>query len=438
MRGSTRQGYGDIWLTLWQSYNNTAFEYRRNALNSPHFIARRIVFGADRKRILSQPVVKIALAGVSLGVAVMVISVMVMNGFKQEITDKVTGFSSHLRVSKFDHNASLEEEPVLLEAGFLDSLAGDPAVRDLYIYATKAGIVKTGEAIQGVVLKGIGTGFNWRYFDNKLVAGSIPGGRDSTLGSGVIISSAVAALLGLSPGDDLVVYFISNPMRVRKFRISGIYETGLEEFDRTFVFCDFKILHKLNGWEPGQAGGVEITLHDFGELETAGRRIYSQAGYSMKTETVRELYPQIFNWLELIDINVVIIIVLMLAVAGMNMIATLLIIILDNTRLVGVLKSMGATDGMVRRVFLYVSVYVIGAGVAAGNLLAFSLGALQLYTGWFTLPPESYYVSSVPLAFDGWQLLLLNAGTITVCMAMMLLPVSVLSRIRPVKVLRFD
>jgi lipoprotein-releasing system permease protein len=228
-------------------------------LNLPRFIAGRIVFGAGPKRVLAQPVVRIALTGVALGIAVMVASVMVMNGFKRQITEKVTGFSAHIRVSNFDRNASFEEEPVDVTQPVFDSLARDPDVKDLHAFATKAGIVKTEEAIQGVVLKGIDAGFRWDFFDARITAGRPIALPDSGYGKEVMISTSVASLLKLGLGDDLVVYFIADPMRVRKFRIAGIYETGLEEFDRLYVFCDINAIRRLNGWNDRQAGGVEIT-----------------------------------------------------------------------------------------------------------------------------------------------------------------------------------
>jgi len=368
----------------------------------------------------------------------MVLSLMVMNGFRNEITAKVTDFGAHVRLSKFDRNASFEEEPVVVDRALMAALRADPGIRTVRTFATKAGIVKTGDAIQGIVLKGIDVAAEPDYFRDKIRAGNVLSASAAGEAPTVLISTALATLLRLHAGDDIVVYFISDPMRVRKFRIAGLYETGLEEFDKLFAFCDLQLIRGLNGWSGDQVGGVEMTVRDIRDLEAVSQRVYNAAGYGLKTETVRELYPQVFNWLDLINVNVAIILVLMVAVAGLNLIAMLLIVILDNTRLIGVLKAIGAGNAMVRKVFLYVALYVIGAGVLAGNALAFAVAAVQRSTGWFRLPQESYYVSVVPVDFSIGPAALLAAGIVAVCGIMMLLPVMIVSGIRPVRVLRFD
>src|SRR6185436_9721091 len=250
--------------------------------------------------------------------------------------------------------------------------------------------------------------------------------------------SKVANLLNLKVKDNLFVYFIQKPPRIKKFVIAGIYETGLDEFDNIYVFCDIANIRQLNDWTHDQVGGFEVMLKDFDKLDKAGQKIYNETGFKFKTETIKELYPQIFNWLDLLNINVIIIIVLMIVVAGINMISTLLIIILENTPMIGIMKAMGAEDISIRKVFLYVAVYIITIGLIIGNAFAFILCFLQWKFGWVALPQESYYVSVAPVDFSYLNILLLNIGTIILCSLMLVVPSMLVTKIQPVKAIRFD
>lgn len=407
-------------------------------MNYELFIARRIVFGTGKRRAISRPVVKIALISIALGIAVMIVAVMVVKGFKKEITEKAVGFGTHIRISNFDSNFSLEEEPVDKNQPFCKKLKSDADVKNIQVYATKAGIIKTAEEIHGVVLKGIGADFDKSFFCDKIKEGKIFQVNDSLKSDSVIISSGISNLLRLKLHDDLVVYFIQQPPRIRKFKIAGIYETGLDEFDNMYVFCDIAQIQKLNDWTDEQVGGFEVLIHDFKNLNRTAKKIYNETGYKFKTETIRDLYPQIFNWLDLLNINVIIIIVLMIAVAGINMISTLLIIILENTPMIGILKAMGAENFSIRKVFLYVSAYIITIGLLLGNFFALLICLLQWKYGWIKLPQESYYVSVVPVNFSWENILLLNAGTVLLCLLMLIVPSMIVTKIQPVKAIRFD
>lgn len=407
-------------------------------MNYELFIAKRIVFSKGKKKTISRSVVKIAMASIAIGIAVMIGAIMVVQGFKNEITEKTVGFGTHIRITNFDTNNSFEEEPVDKNQSFYGILKKDPEVKSIQVFATKAGIIKTKEEIHGVVLKGISSDFDWNFFRDKMKKGTIFSLNDSLRSDKVIISSKVSRLLNLKLNDDLFIYFIQEPTRIKKFNISGIYETGMDEFDEVYVFCDINQLRQLNGWKPNQVGGFELMLTDFNKLNEVSKKVYNQTGYKFKTETVKELYPQIFNWLDLLNINVIIIIILMIVVAGINMISTLLIIILENISMIGILKAMGAQSFSIRKVFLYVSIGVIAIGLFIGNIFAISVCFLQWKFHWITLPQESYYVSVVPIDFSWTNILLLNIGTVIICSFMLIIPSMIVTNIQPVKAIRFD
>ncbi|MFI5218394.1 MAG: ABC transporter permease [Bacteroidia bacterium] len=407
-------------------------------MNYELFIAKRIVFGAKGTGTVSKPIVKIALASIALGIAVMIIAEMVVNGFKNEITEKTTGFGAHIRISNFDSNYSFEEEPVNKNQPFYEMLKSDADIKHIQVYATKAGIIKTENEIHGVVLKGIGSDYDQNFLQKKIIAGNVFTVSDTGKSDKVLVSSKIASLLQLKLNNDLIVYFIQQPARIRKFKISGIYETGMDEFDNLYAFCDIAQIKKLNDWSNDQVGGFEVTIKDFKKSDVVAKKIYHETGYKFKTETITELYPQIFNWLNLLNINVIIIIVLIIAVAGINMISTLLIIILENTPLIGIMKAMGAENISIQKVFLYVSVYIISTGLLLGNIFALVLCFLQWKFGWITLPQESYYIKVVPIDFNGLNYLLLNAGTIIICTFMLIIPSMLVTKIQPVKAIKFE
>ncbi len=387
---------------------------------------------------MTNPIIKVATGGIALGMAVMILAVMVVTGFRNEITNKVIGFGAHIRINNFDSNNSYEEVPVSTNAEFITQLRNDSRIQHIQQYATKAGIIKTNEEIQGVVLKGVSFDYNWDFFKEKIVQGRIIQFKDSSSLPEVMISLKTARNLSLKTGDDMVVYFIEQPPRIRKLKITGIYETGLDEFDNLYAYCNIDLIRRLNNWSSDQAGGIEIMLTDFDKLDAMNETVYEAAGYQYYTQSIKEQYPQIFHWLDLQNVNVIIIITLILLVAGISMISTLLIIILENSGLIGILKSMGSTDRSIRKLFIYIAVPVIGRGLLAGNILALLLAALQWKFGLVTLPQESYYVSQVPVNFSLGHLLILNAGTILACFLMLIGPSMVISKISPAKVIRFE
>ena len=405
-------------------------------MNTELFIARRIL--SRNKANFSRPVVRIAILSIGLGLTVMFVAVAILTGFQKEVREKVIGFGAHIQISHYDENSSLETKPISTHQDFYPSLETIKGIRHIQVYATKAGIIKTADQIQGIVLKGIGPDYDLTFFSNKIIAGHFPHLSDTGKTNDVLVSKNLAALLKLRLNDDIRMYFISGTTTLgRKFHIAGIYETGLEEFDKVYVLCDIKHIQKLNNWQPDEVGGFEVILDNFNDLDKMGKYIYHKIGMTLDAKTIRDLYPQIFDWLDLQDINVLIILVLMVLVSGITMISTLLILILERTNMIGILKALGMPNGGIRRVFLINAAYIIGQGLFWGNLIGITLCIVQQKYGIITLPQESYYVSVVPVNLDGWNILLLNAGTVVVCLAMLLVPSYVTSRISPVRAIRF-
>jgi len=414
-------------------------------MNLPYFIAHRLIKGRREGTSFSRPINVIAIVGIAMGLAVMILAVAILTGFKKQIREKVVGFGSHIQIMNFDSNVSFETTPISDTQNFIPKIKQIAGIEHIQVFATKAGIIRTDEDIQGVVLKGIGSDFDWSYFKSNMVDGSVFTVTDTGRTDKVIISKKISNMLRLKTGDSFTMLFVQDPPRMRKFTISGIYETSLEEFDKMYVFCDIEHIKKLNGWKDDQVSGFEVYINDFDKLDEMTSEIRDAIGYKITEEdtkfkitNIRIRYPQIFDWLNFQDINVIIIILLMLIVAGFNMISGLLILILEKTNMIGVLKSLGAEDITIRRVFLYQAAYLIGKGLFWGNLIGIGLAFLQFKTGLITLDPTSYYIKTVPVNLELTHLLLLNAGTMAAIIVMLLVPSQLISRISPVKAIRYD
>jgi lipoprotein-releasing system permease protein len=414
-------------------------------MNLPYFIAQRLIKGRREGTSFSRPINVIAIVGIAMGLAVMILAVAILTGFKQQIREKVVGFGSHIQIMNFDSNISFETTPISDTQKFIPKIKAIPGVAHIQVFATKAGIIRTDEDIQGVVLKGIGSDFDWSYFKSNMVDGSVFTVTDTGRTDKVIISKKISDMLRLKTGDSFNMLFIQDPPRMRKFTISGIYETSLEEFDKMYVFCDIGHIKRLNGWNNDQVSGFEVYLNDFGKLDEMTLAVRDAIGYKItqeetkfKVTNIRIRYPQIFDWLNFQDINVIIIILLMLIVAGFNMISGLLILILEKTNMIGVLKSLGAEDITIRRLFLYQAAYLIAKGLFWGNFIGIGLAYIQLKTGLITLDPTSYYIKTVPVNLELSHILLLNAGTMVAIIIMLLVPSQLISRISPVKAIRYD
>ena len=414
-------------------------------MNLPYFIAQRLIKGRREETSFSRPINVIAIIGIALGLAVMILAVSILTGFKKEIREKVVGFGSHIQIMNFDSNISFETTPISDVQEFVPKIKQIPGIRHLQVFATKAGIIKTSSEIQGVVLKGIGSDFDWSYFKGNMVDGSIFTVTDTARTDKVIISKKISDMLRLKTGDSFAMHFIQDPPRMRKFTISGIYETSLEEFDKIYIYCDISHIKRLNGWDDDMVSGFEIFIDDFDHLDAMTVAVRDAIGYRISEEetrvkvtNIRSRFPQIFDWLNFQDVNVIIIIILMLVVAGFNMISGLLILILEKTNMIGVLKALGSEDVTIRRVFLYQAAYLIGKGLLWGNLIGIGLAFIQLKTGAITLDPSSYYIKTVPVNLELAHILLLNAGTMAAIVIMLLVPSQLISRITPVKAIRYD
>lgn len=368
----------------------------------------------------------------------MIVSVAILTGFKKQITDKVIGFGSHIQVKSLDMNESFEGTPVNRYQKVIPALKQWPGVKNVQVFAHKAGIIKTATEVEGIVLKGVGRDYNWTYMQSALMDGKLPDYSDSLAGNDIYISKLKADKLRLKVGDNVPVYFIQEPVRARNFKISGIFETGLEDYDKSFAIVDLRHIQRLNNWNDSLVQGFEVLLDDLKLMEPVTERLNGELPVDMKAYSAREMKPQIFDWLGLLDTNVVIIIVLMVLVACINMVTALLVLIIERTNMIGILKALGSSDGGIQRIFIIKAAYLIGQGMLLGNILGIGFCLWQGKTRLITLDPESYYLSFVPVNLELLPILLINAGAFLVCIVAMFLPALMVLRISPVKAIRFD
>lgn len=390
---------------------------------------------------------RIAVAGIGLGIAVMILTVGIVRGFQMEIRNKLIGFGSHIQVSNYDNNVSDEPQPIDVRQSFLGSLSQLPDFKHVQVYATKSGIIKTKTDNEGVLLKGIGADYDWDFIRQNLISGAPFTVSDTGLSKSIVLSSYLADKLQLKLNDKMVVYFltrksdstsVSYEQRVKTFYISGIYETGFDEIDKRLVLVDIGQIRKLNYWSDQQAGGFEISLNSYDHLDETGQQVNELVGQGLIAQTIKEVNPTVFSWLDLQDINASIVIVLMLLVAGINMISALLILVLERTNMIGILKALGATNFQIQQVFLYNAAYLILKGLFWGNVAGIGLALFQQYTHFFTLDQATYYVSVIPIRLELLPILMLNIATLFTCLVMLVLPSFIVSRITPVKAIRFS
>ena len=419
-------------------------------MNPELFIAKNILFKNKDKGRISQPIVKIATVGIALGIAVMILTLAIVTGFQEEIRGKIIGFSANIQVTAFDSNTSYEPRPIDKNQDFYPNITKVEGIQHIQVFAVKNGIIKTKTENQGVLLKGVGSDFDWQFIKNNLKEGEIFLVQDDSVSKDIVISKYIASKLELKIGDPLFIYFFtksksgddsqisSYERRIKKLNISGIYETGFEELDKKTVYVDIAQIQKLNYWDENQVGGFEIKIDDFHDLDKLGDYVYKSIGTELSSQTVKEANYTIFSWLELQDINALIVIILMLLVAGINMISALLILILERTNMIGILKALGAGNSSIQKIFLYNAAYLIIRGLAFGNIIGLSLCLLQQSFGIITLPQETYYVSVVPIHLNMLHILLLNVGTLLICLLMLTIPSFIISKITPIKAIRFS
>lgn len=409
---------------------------KQNLLNLGLFIANRISFKADRT--FSKLIVRIAIVGIMLGLSVMILAVAIVKGFKSEIKEQVRGFNGDIQLVKYDLNASLENSPFSLNNQTIEQLKNTDGINSIAPYATKPAIIKANNEVEGVVLKGVDGTYNWNFFKRVIAKGDILNYKKEGLAAKqIIISEILAKRLNLKVGDDFLMYFVQESLRKRKFEIVGIYHTGVEEVDKTFVIGDIDLIKKLNNWQDDEVGGFELTVNDFNLVDSNALALMNFLPPQIKAVTVQENYPLIFEWLSLLDINAQIILILMLVVAVINMISALLIMILERTNMIGLLKALGETNSGIRKIFLYNANYLVGLGMLLGNILGIGLGILQQKTHFFKLDEASYYMRFIPIELNLFDILIINIITFTVCIIVLLIPSILISKITPVKALTF-
>lgn len=415
-------------------------------MNLPFFLAKRIYTNnADKKRV-DMPAIRIAIAGVAVGLAVMLVSVSVVFGFKHTIRNKVVGFGSHIQVANFMTLQASEQYPIQMGDSMLKVLRAIPGVKHVQRFAVKQGILKTDKDFLGVAFKGIAADYDTTFIHQNLVSGAIPHFSDTVGKQQMMVSQAIADQLNLKLGDKVFAYFIDNTgVKARRFTIAAIYQTNLSQFDKVTCFIDLYTAVKLNAWETDQASGAELTVNDFNLLNQTAERVVEKVnrtidsyGETYSSQTIQEMNPQIFSWLDLLDLNVWIILGLMLAVAGVTMISGLLIIILERTAMIGILKAIGARNTTIRRTFLWFAVFTIGKGMLIGNLIGLGLIVLQHYTGLVKLNPATYYVSTVPVEFNLFVWLLLNVATLVISVFVLIAPSYLVSKINPAASMRYE
>ncbi|MBK0378286.1 ABC transporter permease [Mucilaginibacter segetis] len=400
------------------------------------FISSRITLKS--KRTFSKLIVRIAIIGIMLGLGVMILSIAVIKGFKQEIREKIRGFAGDIQIVKSDLNNSYENSAFIYNSSLVKKLETSHLITSVVPYATKPGIIKANDEIEGVVLKGVDKNYNWNNLKRTLVSGSVIDFTDSAAAiKQILISQRTANRLKLKVGDDMLMYFIQEPLRKRKFTIKGIFSVGVDEVDKTFVIGDLDLIKRLNDWDKGEIGGYEVRVKKFDQVNAIADQIDVKLPILLKSYTLAENYPAIFEWLALLDVNAVVMLVLMTIVAVINMISALLIMILERTAMIGILKAMGAGNWAIQKVFLYNAAYLIGVGLLLGNILGLGLGFFQQSTHFFKLDQASYYMTFVPIKLVWTDVVLLNIGTLIICLLVLIIPSMLVTRITPVKAIRF-
>lgn len=408
-------------------------------------MARRMFSHQEDAGKVSRPAISISTLGVAIGVAVMLISVSVALGFQKEVQGKLLGFGAHIQVFSYENLGAEEMKPIVVDKPLMERISRIPGVSHVQRFCLKPGMLKTDDSFRGVVFRGVGQEYDTRFLAEHLVDGEIPHLSDSASSGSLLISQQLAQQLHLKVGSSVYAYFFEKTVRARRFHVSGIYSTHLTDFDSQIAFTDLHTVHALLGWDSDQFSGAEVLTDDFNRLYKVSGRIVRNInkrqdayGAQYTSMTIRELYPHVFAWLHLLDLDVWVILILMTCVAGFTMISSLLIIILERTNFIGVMKAMGATNGEMRQLFLHYAVFIVLRGMLFGNLLAFALLAIQHYTGMVHLDPDIYYVDSVPVLFCWFHFFLVNLFTLVASVLALLLPSCIISSIHPARSIRFD
>ncbi|HJS01253.1 MAG TPA: FtsX-like permease family protein [Flavobacterium sp.] len=411
-------------------------------MNLEYFIAKRLITAKDNKSSISAPIIKIAISAIAIGMIMMIVSVATGIGLQQKIREKIAAFNGHIIISNFDNNQSEATlVPISKNQKFYPAFKSVPEVDYVQAVATKAGIIRTEEAFEGIVFKGVGTDFRWDNMKEYLVSGRLPN-LSANLNSEVLVSQYLANRLKLKVGDGFNTFFMKEGENklpnVRRFEIVGIFNSGFQEFDATYILGDIRHIQRINKWKKDQIGAFEVFVNDFDNIKNIGEKVYQNTSSTLDTQTIVEKYSYIFEWLQLFDFNIVVILIVMILVATINMVVALLVLILERTQMIGILKAIGANNWTIRKTFLYNASYLIFRGLFWGNLIGISILLVQKYFGIIELNPENYYVNQAPVYINVFYILLLNVLTVGVCFLVLLIPSYIITKITPVKAIRFD
>lgn len=411
-------------------------------MNFEFFIARRIIASKDYKSSISAPIIKIAITAIAIGIIMMLVSIATGIGLQKKIREKVSAFNGDIIITNFDTNFSNDSQnPISKEQPFYPKFKNIGGIKHVQVTASKGGVIRTETDFEGVVVKGVGDDYDWENFKDYLVEGNLPNFKGE-LNKDILISEYLANRLHLKLGDKVTTFFLNDEVsktpRVRGFVIVGIYNSGFQQFDEQFIVADIRHIQLLNKWDENQIGAFEVFVNDFDNIIPIGDAVYNETGSTLDTQTIRQKYATIFEWLDLFDFNILAIIGIMILVAGINMVTALLVLILERTQMIGILKAMGSTDGSVRKIFMYNAMYLIGVGLFWGNLIGIGLLLLQKYGKVFPLNPDTYYVSEAPVYLNWDYILILNAGTFVLCLLMLLVAAVIITKITPVKAIRFE
>ena len=411
-------------------------------MNLEYFIASRLVTAKNHKSSISAPIIKIAIIAIAIGIIMMVVAIATGVGLQEKIREKVSAFNGDIIISNFDDNQSdVSVEPISIKQDFYPKFTKIDGVSHVQAVASKAGIIRTALTFESILFKGVGKDYRWNELKEYLVAGRIPNLK-ANLNTEVLLSQYLANKLQLKVGDKFTTYFMKeggNGMpNLRRFELVGIYVSGFQEFDAAYMIGDIRHVQRMNKWTPEQIGNFEVFINDFTKLKAVGEEVYKAIPSTLNSVTIEEKYVNIFEWLKLFDVNIIVIMVIMIIVATINMVVALLVLILERTQMVGMLKALGANNWRVRKIFLYNAAYLIVKGLFWGNLISISLLLIQKYFGIITLRPENYYVSVAPVSIDIPSILLINFGTVVICLALLLIPSYIITKISPVKALRYE
>lgn len=411
-------------------------------MNIEYFIAKRLITAKDHKSSISAPIIKIAITAIALGMIMMIVSIATGIGLQQKIRQKVAAFNGHIIISNFNGNESdVSTEPVSTNQKFYPKFKNIQGINNIQAVASKAGMIRTEDAFEGIIYKGVGKDYRWDNIKEYLVSGTIPNFNEA-LNNEVLISEYLANRLNLKLGDSFNTFFMKEDgnglPNSRRFKIIGIYNSGLQEFDSAYIIGDIRHIQRINKWSPDQVGSFEVFVDDFTKIKEKGDEVYSEISSTLNSQTIVDKFSYIFDWLKLFDFNIIVILIIMIVVSTINMVVALLVLILERTQMIGILKSMGADNWSIRKIFLYNAFYLIVRGLFWGNLIGIGLLVIQKYFGVIKLNPESYYVNVAPVDINIWYILALNIGTVIICLLVLLIPSYIITKISPAKTIRFD